>query len=158
MTVNTSALAKIYIGPVVNGNAVVTEGVYKPLTYVEIGEVEDIGEFGDKANNINFTALNNRRVRKFKGSFDAGNVSLTLGRDAKDTGQVAVKAAQVTDFDYAFKIVLNDASAGSPSSNSVIYFPAKVMDFGTNIGNVESITKRSVNLAIVQNPLEVVGV
>ncbi|TQE98653.1 MAG: hypothetical protein FKY71_12655, partial [Spiribacter salinus] len=43
-------------------------------TYSLVGEVESIGEFGDQINPVTFTALDDQRVRKFKGSRDSGSI------------------------------------------------------------------------------------
>lgn len=154
MGVKTSAKAKLFIGAVADSN-VDTVAEFEALSLQEVGLIETIGEFGDEANQITFTALNDRRVQKFKGSFDAGNVLLGLGRDLSDAGQAALKAAQALDFDYAIKIELNDGSSGSPSQNTTFYFRAQVMSFKTNIGSAEDITRASADLGINSEILEI---
>lgn len=154
MGVNTSALSKLFIGDVAD-DTVDTEGEFEALNLLAVGEIEDMGDFGDVANGITFTSLDDRRVRKFKGSFDAGNIGLTLGRDASDVGQASIRAAQATDFDHAFKITLNDGSSGSPSSPTTFYFRGKVMSYTTNIGNTDSIVRSTVDIAINSAILEI---
>lgn len=154
MTVNTSALVKIYIGDSVT-TAPTTQNAYEATNFVEIGEVADIGAFGDTANPVTFTALSDRRVRKFKGSYDAGTLTLGLGRDTSDTGQAAVEVAMGTDFDYTFKVEFNDGSDGSPSENSVQYFTGKVMSYTTEVGSADSIVGSTVEIGINSEILEV---
>lgn len=156
MTVHTSAGSKIFIGGVA-ASTVDTQAEYEALSLVEIGEVEDLGEFGDSVSPITFTPLSTRRVNKFKGSFDAGNITLNLGRDVTNAGQLALRNALASDFDYAFKVTLNDAGAGSPGDTTKIYFRGKVMSFTTNVSNVDSITRASVSIAINSEILEVVA-
>lgn len=157
MTVNTSALVKIYIGDSVSA-APANQGEYEATNFVEIGEVADLGEFGDRSNPITFTSLADRRVRKFKGSFDAGTLTLGLGRDISDSGQSALSTANGTDFDYTFKVEFNDGSAGSPSENSVQYFIGKVMSYTTNVGSADSIVGSTVEVGINSSILEVAAV
>lgn len=148
MGVHTSAGARLYIGPVA-ADTIDSVAEFKALgAYVEVGEIEDMGEVGDTFNIVTFTAMANRRVRKFKGSADAGNMTLSLGRDVTDAGQTALKAALASDFDYAVKIVLNDQPAGSPSHPSTIFIRGKITAFSNNIGNVESITRRQCQIAV----------
>lgn len=143
----SAAGAKLYIGPAVTSDTD-TQGEYEALSFTEVALVEDLGEFGDSSNPITFTALNDARVQKKKGSKDAGTISATLGRDSSDAGQAAIVAAEASPNDYAFKIELNDASEGSPSSNTVFYFRGQVMSYTTNIGSVDNIIRSTVNIGI----------
>ena len=121
------------------------------LSWTEVGEVEDLGEFGDEASEITFTALANRRTRKFKGTFNAGTVTVQAGSDFVDAGQAALIAA----FDSPFRIQLNDqlTLAGTPTT---LYFGGKVMSKRRNVGNVENVVRQSypvgVNTQIVEDP------
>lgn len=125
------------------------------LTWTEVGEVEDLGEFGDEASEITFTALANRRTRKFKGTFNAGTVTVQAGSDPADDGQAAMIAAFDSDLDFPFRIQLNDqlTLAGSPTT---LYFGGKVMSKRRNVGNVENVVRQSypvgVNTRIVEDP------
>ena len=157
MGVITSALTKLYILGVADA-AIANQADYEGLTAVEVGEIEDMGGFGDEANIVTFTALNNRRVRKLKGSFDGGNMELQLGRDLTDLGQAALKAAQAADDDYGFKVTFNDEGTGSPSSPTTVYFRAKVTSFTTSPGNADSILAAAATLAITSEFLEIAAV
>ncbi|EPM82047.1 hypothetical protein A260_28286, partial [Pseudomonas syringae pv. actinidiae ICMP 19068] len=67
-----------------------TEADYKQDVYVDVGEIEDLGEFGDTFSSVTFTSLKDGRVRKYKGTADAGDMTLTVGLDNGDAGQKAV--------------------------------------------------------------------
>src|SRR5690349_44957 len=109
MAITTASGSKVYIGPT-RTSATDTLAEFKALTpWVLIGEVESLGEFGDQANDISFSAVGDARVRHLKGARDAGTLALTCGRDPLDAGQVALRAAQKTKYEYAFKIVAADA-------------------------------------------------
>ena len=143
MAVDTTAGTKISIGP---ANSVANDqAAYEALSYVEIGEVENVGEFGDASREVTFTALSDRRVRKFKGSRDAGTVPLTIGNDHTNTGQTNLAAAETTDDDYAFKVEGPDDSGTTPT---IYYFRAKVMSFRFQAGDVETIFRARADLGI----------
>lgn len=154
MGVQTAAGSKLYIGPVA-GPTVDTKAEYEGLAYVECGEIEDMGEIGDKANEIKFTSVGDRRVRKFKGSFDAGTMSITVGFDPADDGQVAVLAAFASDDDYAFKITLNDAPPDSDGGETTMYFRGKVMSKPLTIGTAENVVKRKFDIGVNSEVLEI---
>ncbi|MBP8062387.1 MAG: hypothetical protein KAY29_00815 [Brevundimonas sp.] len=146
MTVNAqaSANAKVYIGPV---TAAATVSAYAALTWVEIGGVESIGEFGDAAGQITFTGLSDGRVQKLKGAFDAGDIAVAAAWAPRDAGQIAARTAAGTKFDYAIKITLED-SPDANDTDSVFYFHAKVMSAKKAIGGANNILMENYNLAI----------
>lgn len=144
MTVNTAAGARLFIGPATFTATLVG---FQALTWVEVGEVEDLGQFGDESSAVTFTALKDKRTRKLKGPRDAGTMTVTCGDDPNDVGQVAMAAAEQSPLDYAIKVVLNDAitSGGNPSEH---YFMGKVMSRRKNAGNVSNVVKDAFNVAI----------
>lgn len=156
MTVRTAAGSRLYIGPA--NETADSEGDYSGLSYVEIGEVEDAGTIGDTANTTTFTSLSDRRVRKLKTTYDAGTQTITVGFDSGDAGMAALVAAFSSDSDYAFKMTLNDGSEGSPSSPTILYYRAKVVSKPYNIGNVENVVRRTFDLAINSEVIEVAAV
>lgn len=146
MTVSTASGVRLYIGSV-NNNRQSVLADYVADSYIEIGEVEDGGEFGDEADVITFTSLQDGRVRKFKGPKDAGTMNIIVGDDATDEGQAALVAAEGEPHDYNFKIVLNDAvSLGG--NGSIHYFIAKVMSKRRNIGNATNVVRKTFTLGV----------
>lgn len=115
--------------------------------WVEVEEVEDFGEFGDTAEELTFTAINNRRVRKLKGPKNAGTQPIIVGRDPLDDGQEVFVAAEGTDFNYAIKIELADARTPE-YTDSVLYYVALVMSKPINLGNVSNVVRRTFNVGI----------
>jgi len=156
MGVDTAAGSNFYIGPA--NEVAATQSAYEALSYVEVGEVTNISEFGDEANIVSHTALSDRRVRKFKGSYDAGVITLDIGHDSADTGQVNLDTALASDSDYAFKVTADDAGTGSPSSPSTYYFRGKVTSVRTTIGNAENIVMLRATIAINSPIIEVAAV
>lgn len=152
MTVNTAAGSKFYIGTTVAADTVPE---FEADSFTEVGEVEDLGEFGDEAGEATFTALSDRRVRKFKTSFDAGTIPVTTGSDPEDPGQAAMIAAFASDLDFNFKVELNDkiTLGGTPTT---LYFRGKVMSKRRNVGQVDNVVRQSftvgINTEIFEDP------
>jgi hypothetical protein len=151
MTINTAAESTIAIGTTV---AAANQAQFEADTYIEIGEVEDLGEFGDEAEEVTFTALADRRTRKLKGSFNAGTITCVAGSDLSDAGQQALVDAFATDFDYNFRVTLNDTLtvSGTPT---VLYFRGKVMSKRLNVGTVNNVVRRSFPVGINSEIIEV---
>ena len=83
---NTAAGCRLGLG---SKDGADTEALYKADDYVDVGEIEDLGEFGDTFSSVTFTSLRDGRVRKYKGTADAGDLTLTVGLDNGDLGQAA---------------------------------------------------------------------
>lgn len=146
MSVNTSAQCKLYLGTTAAATTVVA---FEADTYTEVGEIEEIGEFGDAVNAVNFTSLADGRVRKFKGSYDAGELSMTVAFDVDDTGQAALKTAldDTSSDDYSVKITLNDQPSGG-SNPTTFFFKGKVMSRRISVSSADNVVRASVTIAI----------
>lgn len=144
MAISTSTGVQIYIG-----SSIEAENLSQFLTesWVEIGEVEDLGEFGDNSEQVTFASLADSRLRKLKGIRDAGDLALVVGADDTDVGQDALIAAEATTFNYNFKVVLNDAATlgGTPSEH---YFYARVMGKRLTVGAANNVVRRNFTLGI----------
>ena len=155
MAINANAGSKLYISPVpVNADTINAMTDAEAITYfegisdwVEVEEVEDLGTIGDTSEAITVTAIGNRRVRKLKGPKDAGTQSVVVGRDPLDDGQEELITAEGTSFNYAFRIVMNDAP--SPDyANSELFYAGLVMSKASNLGNVSNVHRRNFDVGI----------
>lgn len=151
MTVNTASGATLWIGTT---QSAAVQADFEADSFIEVGEVEDGGEFGDESESITFTSLQDGRVRKFKGPRDAGTMTIVCGDDPSDEGQDAMVAAEATIFDYNFKLQLNDALTLG-GEGSIYYFRAKVMSKRVNVGNVSNVVRRTFNLGINSAIIEI---
>lgn len=113
---------------------------YGALTWTAIGEVTDLGELGREYTLVTHNPVGNRSTQKYKGSFNEGKMSLKIGFDFADAGQVLLKAALLLDTPYAFKMVIQ--------SGRIFYFQALVMQVKPNVGSVNNITTAAVELEI----------
>lgn len=153
---NTAAGCRLSIG---SKTPATTKTEYEADTYVDVGEIEDLGEFGDTFNPVSFTALSDGRVRKYKGTADAGNMTLTVGLDNGDAGQKAVGVAHKdrTKGNYNIKVTLNDGDPGATPAilPTTFYFGVKVMNNTVAPGTADNVVRRNVTLAINTDILEI---
>lgn len=149
MTVSTTANAKVYLGTTAaidftTDNDALTD--FEGDSYVEIKEVEDLGEFGDESSEVTFSSIGDSRMRRFKGVRDAGVIELICGRDPLDAGQAALIAAEKVKDEYNLKIVANDAPVdGTPTT---FYMRVLVMSAKNSFGTVDNVVKTTFSLAI----------
>jgi hypothetical protein len=108
-----------------------------------VGEITDLGEFGREFALVTHNPVGTRGTQKFKGSFNEGTMSLSLGLDTDDAGQIIMKAASLSDNDYSFKVTTQNGDK--------YYFRAKVMNFKVSVGSVDSITTATCTLEITTN-------
>jgi hypothetical protein len=141
MTVRSSAGSTVAICAA--KPATYNEAGYEALSWVVIGEVTDIGEFGREYAKIEHKPVATRAVQKLKGSYDEGQIQLQLGKDIDDAGQVLLKTASESDDSYSTRVVTQDGSS--------YYFQALVFTNKTNVGGVDSITGTTASLEITSN-------
>src|ERR1017187_10123600 len=112
MAFNTAAGAAIAIGSASTYTGSALTSTNGPSdTYVTIGNVTNIPEFGRKYKEVNFAPIATRALQKVKGSYDEGSVDFELARDPNDAGQAAALISRDVDANYNFKLTLNDLVA-----------------------------------------------
>lgn len=147
MAVYASTDCKIFIGT--NVTALASETAWE-----EIGEVENLGEFGDSFTAIDFLSLNDGRVRKAKGSANAGDINLVIGYDYADAGHSDLRAAgdDTSSNPYNFMVQLNDAPPWEApdigSTPTTLKFRALVQGLRLNVGAANQIVTANTTLSI----------
>jgi hypothetical protein len=154
MPITTGAATRIYIGPRLTADLpadkAAAEALLSGLTYVEIGFVESIGDYGDTINDVTFAGLASGRATHLKGLADAGSSELVVGFDASDEGQLKLVEAFLdrSRYDYPFKVAYADGDTD--------YFAAKVMSNKKAGITVEGVLKRNVTLGINSEIYEII--
>jgi len=146
MTIQTTAKAKVYIGAEPDAEISTLEQ-FEAVTWTEIREIEDLGEWGAEGTEVTFISLADTHTRRRKGSIDSGTVELICGRDPTDPGQNKARAAVEEWLPYPFKVVLNDkpTPSGTPTT---FYFRAPVMSARNQFGTADDLTKTTFSLGI----------
>ncbi len=113
---------------------------YTALTFIDVGEVIDIGEIAKAFAGVEHQSLSRAYKQKLKDTFDISNVSMTLGKVTTNTGQAALQTALASSASVAFELVL--------PSGDIVNLTGKVMKAG--LGGVASgaISTTVVDIAI----------
>lgn len=93
------------------------------LTYTDVGEVTGLGEFGGTATMVNHVPLKDGVIAKRKGSRDYGGLSIQMGKDVADAGQLILKAG----FDGAASYAAHSFRITTP--DQTLYFTGMVASF-----------------------------
>lgn len=141
MTVRTSAGTTLGISA--SNPATFNIAGYDALSFTTIGEITDLGEFGREYNLVTHNPIGSRGTVKKKGSFNEGSMTLQLGLDTDDAGQILAKTASLSDGDYSFKL--------TTQNGDIYYYQAQVMNFKVGVGQVDSITTASITLELTSS-------
>lgn len=130
--------------------------VASPDPWTEVGEIASLGEFGRVYNEVTSEAINDRKVRKFKGTYNDGTLAITLNRNPKDAGQNDLIAAlDDTVSDYNFKIEFDDDDPDASGTNPTrIRFKAKVMSYTTNLQGPNNMIQATCSLSIQSGSID----
>lgn len=153
MSQTTGAGTLFAVGPVLSADLPKATAdaltLLKGLTYATVGEVENLGDYGDERSDVTFTGLAAARVSHHKGAADAGTMTVPVALDNADAGQIAMVAAQKYNgrYNHPFKVTYPDGS--------VDYFVGKVMSIKkTNIQNSD-VLRRNYTVGINSEIFEV---
>lgn len=141
MTIQSAAGASIGISAA--APATYNVAGYEALTFTNIGEVTDLGEFGREYNLITHNPIDTRATKKLKGSYNEGQISLTVALDTADAGQNLAKTASASDADYSMVVEMQNGAK--------YYFPAKVMSFKIGVGSVDNVVSATISLEITSS-------
>jgi len=155
MAIYSTAGAKLFIGPAMapgaNDFILADFETSPPKSWTEVNPMENLGTFGDAAEAVTFDAINRGRRMKLKGIKDAGTLEVVCGLDYSDTGQIAMRAAEASPNDFAFKIQFNDAPAGSGATPSLRYFVGQVLSASEGLDSANSVMKANFSIGINSN-------
>lgn len=152
----TASGTKFYIGPSM-ATLPTTQAQYEAIpegSWIEVGLVETVGEYGDSSAPSTFAALGDGRQRKGKGARDAGDLALTVGHDAEDAGQSALVDAEGTTVNYPFRVILPNP-LDAEGEGETHYFRGLVMSKRFNIGGNDNVVRRTFQIAVNSEVIEV---
>jgi len=103
---------------------------YVALSWTEVGEASEVPEFGATYSAVTFTPLKTGIVNKFHGELNYGSVTVPLGYDSTDAGQIILIAALASKSAISFRETRSDGT--------IRYIMGKVMSFprGQSVGSV----------------------
>lgn len=100
---------RYYIGPAVNLPDIdVVEADFASTTWTEVTKYMEAGSLGDASALITTPLIDRKRDLKQKGTRNAPSRQDNFGVAPSDPGQIAMIAAEKTDYNYPFRVDLND--------------------------------------------------
>lgn len=147
MAISGSTGCKLFIG----GTGVLAS----EASWVEVGEVENLGEVGDQSEVVRFLSLSDGRVRKSRGTKDAGDMTITVAYDGENQGQTNLRTAAdlTTNVKYNFRVALNDAPAGPSPTPTYIAFKALAQGYRLAVGGANGTVMMNVTLSVDTAPV-----
>lgn len=112
---------------------------YDALTWVPVGEVSEIPEFGRQRSSIEFTPLTGVK-QKFAGVTDNGRLTIQFLLNTDDAGQIVLKTGSTSTSPISCKV--------ATQNGDVYYFRALVLSFKVMVGNADGLTMGSCELDI----------
>ena len=144
----TTSLGTVF-SAVLGSPATYDSAGFDALSYTDVAEVADIGEFGGEGEILTHTPISTGIVNKLIGSIDYGTIALQMGRFIGDAGQTVLKDG----FDgankgatHSFKVEYIDGA--------IDYFTGIVTSFGSVVGSASSVRNASSNIALNNKVVE----
>lgn len=122
------------------------------IDWTTVGTVEQFGNHGMQAQEINFTAIEDGVVQKLKGSKNYGTKSFVLGHIPSDTGQTLLNTASESQNRYSVRVIypLGDGEA----TNEIHYMDALVMSREIQDGDANAVRRLAVSVALCRKQVE----
>ena len=123
---------------------------FAALTWVPVGEVTDLPEYGPDVTVVTHEPLETGITEKHKGFINYGSLAVGLGRDSADAGQAVLSEATVgatKNDEHSFRVTF--------PNGSIHYYTGKVFSYTTNAGSANSIVSSTANVEINSTIVEV---
>ncbi len=118
---------------------------FDALTFKNIGEVTNPGEFGKEWALVTHNPLATRGTKKGKGSYNNGTLNPAMALDPNDAGQIDMKTALESDNPAYFAITLQDGT--------IFYLVGLVMKFKTIIGGVDEVVNANSTIELTPDAI-----
>ncbi|HYF87426.1 hypothetical protein [Azospirillum sp.] len=141
----STAKMKVFIEA---GTAADTLAEFDALTWVRVGNLLDVGEFGAQFQEVTYTTIDDGIVRRLKGALDNGTFSITVARNPEDEGQGDVLVGLDSYENVNIKVEMNDKPAGAGAKPTRFFFPAKIFSYKNQFGDANQVVKAVINIGI----------
>lgn len=119
--VNTNSGAELYVCATPQPTDL-DAAAFAGLTWVQVGAVGSVGETGTTTNIVSYNTWDTDFIQKAKGTSNAGDPEIEVARDPADAGQDVMRAAALTRYNYAFKIIRADKPNDNVGSSATIVY------------------------------------
>ncbi len=124
------------------------------MVYTAIGEIENFGQHGMKANIIKFIPVGTGTVEKVKGSKDYGSATYSIANIPSDAGLALLAAASESQNRYSAKLTY---PVGTGITSEIHYFDVIISEYSYQDGTVDTVQKVQVVFEICRKPIIVVA-
>jgi len=123
---DTNKGRKVYICATVKPSDL-TQEQFEALTWVQVGKVGNVGDFGRQTNIVSYPTLDTEYQQKSKGISNAGDPPIECARAYNDAGQILMRTAgaPTARYSFALKIEENDKPTAD-YTNTIHYVRGKV--------------------------------
>lgn len=121
---------------------------YDALTWVKVGNLLDVGEFGAQYQEVTYTTIDEGVVHRLKGALDNGTFQLLTARDPEDVGQSDMLEGLDSYENVNIKVELNNKPSGVGAKPTRLCFPAKIFSYKNQFGDANQIVKANINVGI----------
>lgn len=150
----STAGSRLYIGSALSATGTdLSSSSFAGQSWTEIGGHTNLGTAGDTSQLISSNRIAEARTRKAKGSRNSGAMQIVCDFDPADAGQIAVRAAERTDYAYAFRMVFDDAPSGGTPSERL--FTALVMSASETYNDANSAIQLQISLELDSNIVQI---
>lgn len=152
-----TAGAKVYIGAAMEDrDEDLVAADFTSQTWTEIGNITNIGAFGDTAAEVTTQEVGRGRDFRQKGTRNAGTLALTMNINTTDAGQIALLAAEKTNNNFAFRVVFPDAppTGASPKGSERLFY-GLAMSAPENLAAANNFATMDVSVGINSNIVKV---
>ena len=147
MTVQTNAGTSLEVS--IAAPATHDAAGFAALTFTNVGEIVSTGEKGGAAALVTHSPLDQRTVKKFKGSVNFGSYAVSLGLDLSDAGQVILDGLAVganIDVVASFK--------ETKQNGDIEYYRAIVMTYTRVGGTIDAIIGSNATLELTDSIID----
>tara|TARA_R110002167_G_scaffold45515_4_gene136735 strand:+ start:1000 stop:1449 length:450 start_codon:yes stop_codon:yes gene_type:complete len=123
---------------------------FAALTWTDVAEVTDMGEYGATYEVVSHNPLATRRTVKRKGTVNDGALAMQLGRDPADAGQALIIAGvdgAARDTVHSHRVTLQDGT--------IQYVTGQLFSYTTNVGSSNQIVGAAVTVELDNAIVEV---
>jgi len=113
------------------------------LLYTKIGDVSDIGDFGEEKEILSYYEMRSNRQKKSVGKTSFGNMTFTMANIRDDNGQTVLQDIFRNGTEASFEVSVREPH--------FYYFTGIVTNYSVNIGGPDQIVSASITLELTSD-------
>ena len=148
MALQTSSGVRYYIAPA--EPATYDKVGFDALAWEEVNEVSSVSAYGAQVTEVNFTNLKDAILKKFKGTVNFGSMSIEMGYDSSDAGQLAMDSG----VSGANQYVVHSHKVEYPDG-TIDAFTGYLFGYDKNPGAIDNVITSTGGVGINTRPIDI---